>query len=107
MPELVRHRGVTPHIAEPLPQWAISDTLSVMSDRISIHPKICHGQACISGTRIPVHQIVRMFAHGDSIDTLLGAFSSITRDDILACLDYAASLAEEQVTPLDDAVLIP
>ena len=76
-----------------------------MNDRISIHPRICHGQACIRGTRIPVHQIVRMFAHGDSIDVLLGAYSSITREDILACLDYAASLAEEQVTPLDDVVL--
>ena len=76
-----------------------------MNDRISINPKICHGQACISGTRIPVHQIVRMFAHGDSIDTLLAAYSSITREDIFACLDYAASLAEEQVTPLDDVVV--
>lgn len=76
-----------------------------MNDRISIHPKIYHGQACISGTRIPVHQIVRMFAHGDTIETLLGAYSSITREDIFACLDYAASLAEEQVTPLDDVVL--
>lgn len=76
-----------------------------MKDRISIHPKICHGQACIKGTRIPVHQIVRMFAHGDSIEALLAAYSSITREDILACLDYAASLAEEQVTPLDDVVL--
>ena len=76
-----------------------------MNDRISIHPKIYHGQACISGTRIPVHQIVRMFAHGDTIETLLGAYSSITREDIFAWLDYAASLAEEQVTPLDDVVL--
>ena len=78
-----------------------------MNGRISIHPRVCHGQACIRGARIPVHQIVRMFAHGDSMDTLLGAYSSITREDILACLDYAASLAEEQVTPLDEVVLIP
>ncbi|MFA7345657.1 MAG: DUF433 domain-containing protein [Terrimicrobiaceae bacterium] len=76
-----------------------------MNERISIHPRICHGQACIAGTRIPVYQIVRMFAHGDSIEALLGAYPSLTRDDILSCLDYAASLAEEQVTPLDDAVL--
>ena len=76
-----------------------------MNDRISIHSRVCHGQACIRGTRIPVHQIVRMFAQGDSLETLLAAYSSITRDDILACLDYAASLAEEQVTPLDDVVV--
>ena len=76
-----------------------------MNGRISIHPRICHGQACIRGTRIPVHQVVRMFANGDSIDTLLSAYASITREDILACLDYAASLAEDSVTPLDVALL--
>ena len=78
-----------------------------VNDRISISPKVCHGQACIRGTRIPVHQIVRMFAHGDPVETLLRAFPTITLEDIMACLDYAASLAEEQVTPLDDVVLSP
>jgi len=76
-----------------------------MNERISIHPKICHGQACIKGTRIPVHQVVRMFAHDESVETLLAAFPTIIREDVLACLDYAASLAEEQVTPLDDVVI--
>lgn len=76
-----------------------------MNGRISIHPRICHGQACITGTRIPVHQIVRMFAHGDSVDALLGAYPSITREDVLASLEYATSLAEEQVTPLGEVVL--
>ena len=76
-----------------------------MNERISIHPRICHGQACVRGTRIPVHQVVRMFAHGDSLETLLAAFTSITREDVLACLDYAASLTEEQVTPLDNVVV--
>ncbi len=35
-----------------------------MAERISIHPNVCHGQACIAETRIPVHQVVRMFANG-------------------------------------------
>lgn len=76
-----------------------------MNDRISIDPRICHGQACIKGTRVPVHQIVRMFAQGDSIESLLRAYPHITREDILACLDYAASLAEEELTPLDQIAL--
>jgi uncharacterized protein (DUF433 family) len=42
-----------------------------MYERISIDPKVCHGQACIKGTRIPVHQIVRMMANGDTIEDLL------------------------------------
>jgi uncharacterized protein (DUF433 family) len=69
-------------------------------DRVSIDPNICHGQACVKGTRIPVHQIVRMLANGDTVDDLLAEFSSLSREDIMACLDYAAELTEEQVTPI-------
>ena len=72
-----------------------------MDNRITIDPKVCHGQACIKGTRMPVHQILRMLAHGDTIEDLLQEYPSVTREDILACFDYAASLAEEQVTPLE------
>ena len=72
-----------------------------MYERISIDPKVCHGQACVKGTRIPVHQVVRMLANRDTIEELLQDYPSLTREDILACLDYAASLAEEQVTPLE------
>ena len=71
-----------------------------MNERITIDVNICHGQACIKGTRIPVHQIIGMLANGDTIEELLKEYPSLTRDDILACLDYAASLAEEQITPI-------
>lgn len=72
-----------------------------MSERISVNPNICHGQACVRGTRTPVHQIIRMLANGDRIDQLLDDYPSLTAEDIYACLDYAASLAEEQITPID------
>ena len=72
-----------------------------MYPHISIDPKVCHGQACIKGTRIPVHQIVRMLANGDTIEELLKDYPSLKREDILACLDYAALLTEEQVTPIE------
>ncbi len=72
-----------------------------MFERISIDPKVCHGQACIKGTRIPVHQIVGMLANGDTFESLHKAYPHIERDDISACLEYAAWLAEEQVTPIE------
>jgi len=75
-----------------------------MGDRISIDPHICHGRACVKGTRIPVYQIVRMLANGDTSEGLLGDYPSLTREDVLACLEYAAALAEEQTTPLADLV---
>lgn len=71
-----------------------------MHDRISIDAKVCHGQACVKGTRIPVHQILRMLAHGEMVDSLLQQFPSLSRDDILACMGYGAALAEEHVSPL-------
>ncbi len=70
-------------------------------DRISIDPNICHGQACVKETRMPVYQIVRMLANGDMIENLLSEYPFLSREDIMASLDYAASLAEEQVTPIE------
>lgn len=72
-----------------------------MHERISVDPKICHGQACIKGTRIPVHQVIHMLANGDKIEELLEEYPSLKIEDIYACLDYAALLAEEQITPID------
>jgi uncharacterized protein (DUF433 family) len=72
-----------------------------MNERISINPAICHGEACIRGSRVPVHQILRLMANGETVESLLKAYSHIQRQDVLACLDYAATLAEEQITPIE------
>ena len=72
-----------------------------MFEKISINSDICHGEACIKGTRIPVHRIVHMLANGDTIEELLEDFPSLSKEDILACLEYSAYLAEEQVTPFE------
>jgi uncharacterized protein (DUF433 family) len=72
-----------------------------MYERILIDPKISHGQACIKGTRIPVHQIIRMLATGDKSEEILEDYPSLIAEDIQACLEYAASLAEEQLTPIE------
>ena len=74
-------------------------------DRISINPSVCHGQACVKGTRMPVHQIVRMMANGDTVEALLADYPFLSREDIMASLDYAAGLAEEQITPIEVANL--
>jgi uncharacterized protein (DUF433 family) len=70
-------------------------------DRISINSNVCHGQACVKGTRMPVHQIVRMLANGDTVEDLLVEYPFLSREDIMASLDYAAGLAEEQITPIE------
>ena len=70
-------------------------------ERISIDPRVCHGQACIKGTRIPVHLILRILANGDPVERILDEYPSLTLADIHACFEYGASLAEERVTPLE------
>ncbi len=62
-----------------------------MNRFIAIDPNVCHGQACFRGTRIPVHQIVRMLANGDSIEALLKAYPSLTRESVLAGVHYITS----------------
>jgi len=41
-----------------------------------------------------------MLANGDAVDDLLIEYPSLSREDIMARLEYAAELAEEQVTPI-------
>ena len=62
--------------ASALPWTVLSTTLArirrilysrIMYERIAVNPKICRGQACVRGTRIPVHQTFRMLANGDSV----------------------------------------
>ncbi len=70
-----------------------------MTKRIAIDPNVCHGQACIKGTRIPVYQILQMLANGDKIDELIKEYPSLKHEDILACIEYAAFITEERVVP--------
>jgi uncharacterized protein (DUF433 family) len=44
-----------------------------------------------------------MLANGDTIEELIEDYPSLEHEDIVACLEYAASLAEEEVTPLEFA----
>ncbi|HLJ69564.1 MAG TPA: DUF433 domain-containing protein [Chloroflexota bacterium] len=67
---------------------------------IAIDPAICHGQACIRGTRIPVSVILDNLAAGLSEREILDEYPSLTRDGIKAAIAYAAELAREEVTTI-------
>lgn len=59
-------------------------------DRISIDPAVRFGKPCVRGTRITVGDILGYLAGGMSEDELLTDFPQLTREDIRACLAYAA-----------------
>ena len=62
--------------------------------RISSDPFICHGKPCIKGTRIPVYLIVSLVAEGESAESIVKDYPSITHDDIKVAVKYAARLCE-------------
>jgi uncharacterized protein (DUF433 family) len=59
-------------------------------DFIVSDPTICHGQACIKGTRIPVAVILDNLAAGVSEAELLQSYPTLTPEAIRAALAYAA-----------------
>ena len=63
-----------------------------MADRIDIHSDICNGRPVIAGTRIPVQTIMEFLGAGDSIDEVLEAYPSLKREDVYACIQFAAKL---------------
>ena len=70
------------------------------STRISVDPTVCHGKACIRGTRIMVSVILDNIAAGLGYDEILSSYPALQRDDIAAALAYAAELTRESTISL-------
>jgi len=69
-------------------------------DHISVDPQICHGKACIRGTRIMVSVVLANLAAGMERAELLRQYPTLTTEGIHAALAYAADLAQERVIAL-------
>lgn len=59
-------------------------------DRISIDSAVRFGKPCVRGTRVTVGDVLGYLAGGTPEDQLLNEFPQLTRDDVRACLAYAA-----------------
>jgi uncharacterized protein (DUF433 family) len=69
-------------------------------ERISINPAVCHGRACIRGTRVLVSAIVDNVAAGVPEEEIFRSYPALTKTDIEAALAYAAELAREGTVEL-------
>ena len=67
---------------------------------ISVDPQICHGQACIAGTRVMVTVILDNLAAGLTVEEIAESYPSVSADAVKAVLHYAAELAKERIAPL-------
>jgi uncharacterized protein (DUF433 family) len=68
-------------------------------ERITADPKVCHGKACIQGTRIMVSVILDNLAAGTTLEEILHAYPSLRKEDVQAAIAYAADLARDRVIP--------
>ncbi|MBF0160572.1 MAG: DUF433 domain-containing protein [Magnetococcales bacterium] len=74
-------------------------------DHITTDPDVCHGQACIRGTRIPVAVILDNLAANLSHQEIMCSYPSLTVAAINAATRYAADLARERVINLEYRVV--
>ncbi|MBM4064933.1 MAG: DUF433 domain-containing protein [Planctomycetes bacterium] len=68
-----------------------------IAPKISVDEKVRFGKPVITGTRVPVDLILGKLAGGMTYEEVMAEYE-ITREDILAALDYAVkTLASEEI----------
>ncbi|MGC8718697.1 MAG: DUF433 domain-containing protein [Thermodesulforhabdaceae bacterium] len=65
-------------------------------DRIEINPGILTGKPIIKGTRISVEFILELLSQGWSYEEILKNYSQLTREDILAAIEYCLEIIKEE-----------
>ena len=60
-------------------------------------PKICGGQPVFQGTRVTLRTVLASLAAGDSVETLLGGFPTLTEEQVRAAIAFAAASAHEDL----------
>jgi len=66
-------------------------------ERITVDPFVCHGKACIKGTRIMISIILDNLAEGVSEKEILKSYPSLRPEDLKAAMAYAAELSRERL----------
>ena len=69
-------------------------------DHITVDPNVCHGQACVKGTRIMVSVVLDNLANGLSPEEIVSSYPSLNQEAVRAAMAYAADLARERVVAL-------
>ncbi len=64
---------------------------------ITIEPGKRGGKPCIRGLRITVYDILEYLASGMTQEEILEDFPDLTKEDILACLSFAADRERKSI----------
>ena len=80
------------------PNWLCADmALTPLQSRITVEPGKCGGRPCIRRMRIRVKDVLEMLAAGATEEQILIDYPDLERDDIRACLEYAAQYFDHPV----------
>lgn len=71
----------------------MSTTTDALLVRITQTPGVCGGRPCVRGLRIRAADVLEMLAEGVTEAEILADFPDLERDDIRACLVFAARRA--------------
>ena len=66
--------------------------MEYIADRITLAPDLCNGKPTIRGLRITVNTIIEFLSAGESIKEILHQYPDLEKEDIDACLKFAATL---------------
>jgi uncharacterized protein (DUF433 family) len=67
-------------------------------ERITVDQGVRFGKPCVRGTRITVGDVLSQLAAGMTEDQIVAEFNQLTREDIRACLAYAAERERRSVS---------
>ncbi len=71
------------------------------TERITINPNVCNGRPTIRNMRFTVAQLLELLTAGMSEGEILADYSYLEKEDIQACLKYAAHIANVRtIVPL-------
>ena len=71
-------------------------------NHITVDPEICHGRACITGTRVLVTNILDNLAADFDPGEITARYPSISRESVQAAVCYAAELAKGREVSLPE-----
>jgi uncharacterized protein (DUF433 family) len=61
-----------------------------MQERITVNPKIHFGKPCVTGTRIPVQDVLELVKEGLPFSEIIrDYYPDLKVEDICACIEYA------------------
>ena len=69
-------------------------------NHITVEPTVCHGKACMKGTRIMVSVVLDNLAAGVTVEEIIKSYPSLTPEAVQAAIAYAAELTRERIVTM-------